>query len=200
MRIGIGKKVGSFYIGTSVSGKKATKGILLLFFWPFYLMYYIFVWPFVALHKHFSKQNNQSKLITYQEAQNLIRIAHDCGRICETTKNPDTYFSRLDLMLETNQKLAAVENKIKFQGVKPSQILAVFEAQKIDTINEFIDRYAKDIRLKIYDLSMEKAKINKANSFRNTLSEYNEKMQPENIEYYNIIADDLLELAKKPIQ
>ena len=194
MRIGVGKKIGNFYVGTSVSGKKAANGMAMLFLWPFYLMYYVCIWPFVALIKYLSKNTGQGKSLSAAESDSVKRVILSTAKVLSETKKPDTFFSRLDLLNDNINKLKE-SNKSAIGKKKEKEAISELEKEIPGEINSFIDRYAKETRLKIYDLATEKAKINKANAFKNILMEYSDKMTPDNIEYCNKVADDLIKIA-----
>lgn len=202
MRIGIGKKIGGVYVGTSVSTKTAINWLSMLFLWPFYLMYYICIWPFVAIIKAISKSNKKNKNISNRlsqvqsaEAQNYLRILQESAKICSETKNPDTFFSRLDLCFEMIEKLKPYKNLLNDEGKNLYNNMTNLNAAKVSSINEFVDCYAKETRIKIYNLSSKKAKENKVNAFRKTLAEYNDKMEKENVEYYTRIANEMMNIV-----
>lgn len=196
MRIGVGKKVGKVYVGTSVSAKKAANGMSMLFLWPFYLIYYVCVWPIVAIIKYLVKNSGQSTRMSAAETESIKRVIVSTAKVLTETKKPDTFFSRLDTFNENIEKLKG-NKTISIGGGKTKKAIEDLENDIPAEINSFIDRYAKEMRLKIYNLTTEKAKENKANAFKNTLSEYNDKMTEENIEYYLKKYDELLELKNQ---
>lgn len=196
MRIGIGKSFGSIHVGTSVSTKKLGKGMWLLITWPFYLMYYICVWPFVAIYRAVTKKKKINKSIATAEAGRYLEILQESAKICSTTKNPETFFSRMDLIDETLDKLIEYEEIIRFTGEKPSIIKQKFNEDRTKNVDEFIDRYAKDARLKIYELKTKSGKLNKAKAFYNILNEYADKMSAESLAKFNEIANQLILLAE----
>ena len=61
MRIGIGKRMGSFYVGTSMSTKGIGKVLWYLIASPFYLIYYVCIWPFVAIYRLVTKKKKVNK-------------------------------------------------------------------------------------------------------------------------------------------
>lgn len=63
MRIGYRKKIGNFYVSDSVSTKGCGMAILYLFLSPFYLAYYMLVWPCIKIYQMIKKnnRNNRSK-------------------------------------------------------------------------------------------------------------------------------------------
>lgn len=111
MRFGIGKRVGGVYVGASASGSSILKFIYWFFAWPFYLAYFMLVWPFVKLYQHFKKkkvlinatapQTVTIDSVTYTmssaEARSMIqrkkKIADDSIRLVQETKNPDVFLN-----------------------------------------------------------------------------------------------------------
>lgn len=204
MRIGIGKSFGSFHIGTSVSTKSLGKGFWLLFTWPFYLlyytcvlMYYICIWPFVAIYRAVTKKKKVNKAAATAEATRYLEILHDSSKICDETKNPETFFSRMSLIDETLDKLISYEGVVRFTGEKPSAAKQEFNSNRVQAINDFIERYARDTRIKIYELKTKSGKLNRANAFYNILNEYSDKMPAESIAKLTEIAEQLKELANQ---
>ena len=213
MRFGIGKRVGGVYVGASASGSSILKFIYWFFAWPFYLAYFMLVWPFVKLYQHFKKkkvlinaatsQTATIDSVTYAmspaEARGLIQrkkeIADDSIRLVQETKNPDVFFERLEKASDSLRELAAAYTICGVEN-NAEEVLQKFNADKEGLINNFIQRYAKDIRRKIYELSTQKGKSNKADVFRNVLLEYEERMSEGNLEYMENLYAELKGLAE----
>lgn len=213
MRFGIGKRVGGVYVGASASGSSILKFIYWFFAWPFYLAYFMLVWPFVKLYQHFKRkkvlinaatsQTATIDSVTYAmspaEARSMIQrkkeIADDSIRLVLETKNPDVFFERLEKSSDSLRELAAAYTICGIEN-NTEEVLQKFNADKEGLINNFIQRYAKDIRRKIYELSTQKGKSNKADVFRNVLLEYEERMSSENLEYMENMYAELKELAE----
>jgi len=159
MRIHFGTKIGGARIGTSVSTKGAGKALLNICLFPFYLLYYMCVWPFVALYRVITKKTKKDKAEAAMMAPQYLRIINDCSRLVGETKNPEVFFKRYDLLLETLSKLADIETVAPIKGEKPSVELQRISALREVATNDFIERYAQDTRMNIYKLSSEKAKI-----------------------------------------
>lgn len=200
MRIGIGKSFGSFHIGTSISTKGMGKGLWYLFTFPFYLMYYMCIWPFVAIYRAVTKKKKVNKAATTAEATRYLEILHDSSKICDETKNPETFFSRMSLIDETLDKLVSYEGVVRFTGEKPSAAKREFDNNRAQAVNDFIERYARDTRMKIYELKTKSGKLNKANAFYNILNEYSDKMPAESIAKLTEIAEQLKELANQEVK
>lgn len=213
MRFGIGKRVGGMYVGASASGSSILKFIYWFFAWPFYLAYFMLVWPFVKLYQHFKKkkilinaatpQTVTIDSVTYTmspaEARGLIQrkkeIADDSIRLVQETKNPDVFFERLEKASDSLRELAAAYTICGVEN-NAEEVLQKFNADREGLINNFIQRYAKDIRRKIYELSTQKGKSNKADVFRNVLLEYEERMSEGNLEYMENLYAELKGLAE----
>ncbi len=197
MRIGVGKKFGSFYVGTSMSTKGIGKGLWYLIVWPFYLMYYICVWPFVAIYRIVTKKKKVNKATATAEASRYLEILQTSSKICSETKNPETFFSRMSLIDETIDKLTTYEGIVHFTGEKPSRIKQEINNNRVQFVNDFIERYAKDTRIKIYELKTQSSKINKANAFYNILTEYSDSMPDECIVKLTEVAEHLKAIANQ---
>lgn len=213
MRFGIGKRVGGVYVGASASGSSILKFIYWFFAWPFYLAYFILVWPFVRLYKRSKKKKDFLNATTSQtvtidsvtytmssaEARSMIQrkkeIADDSIRLVQETKNPDVFFERLEKASDSLRELAAAYTICGVEN-NAEEVLQKFNADREGLINNFIQRYAKDIRRKIYELSTQKGKSNKADVFRNVLLEYEERMSEGNLEYMENLYAELKGLAE----
>lgn len=191
MRIGYRKKIGGVYISGGTSTKGLGKGILSLFLLPFYLMYYVCIWPFIALYRLLSKNKKSLKSDAAMMAPQYLRIINDCSRIISETKNPETFFNRYDLLLETLSKFAEIEQYAPFKGEKPSAELYRLSSQREKDTDDFIDRYAQDTRMKIYELSSQKGKANKAEAFKNIMSEFSDRMTEENKYHVMLAYEDM---------
>lgn len=188
MRIGYRKKIGKsgMYVGGSVSAKKAGKVLMYILLSPFYLTYYICIWPFVAIYKAVTKNSRKEAAAEKENAKALapqyMRIINDCSKLVAETKTPDVFFSRYDLLLETLGKFAQIEGAAPIASGSPSAELARLSGLREEATDDFIKRYATETRKKIYELTMEKAKKNRADAFKKILMEYSDKLTAKNIE------------------
>lgn len=123
--------------------------------------------------------------------QNALRIANDCADLIKNTINPEVFFDRYNLYLEKLALLSEAQEckaiKVKGENLiqKYSQMSAL--EKRVSTTNEFIDRFWKDTCAKANTLKTEKGKNNRYQKFFDSLSEYNERMPGECIEYYTYI-------------
>ena len=197
MRIGIGKSFGSFHVGTSFSTKGIGKGLWYLIAFPFYLMYYVCIWPFVAIYRLVTKKKKVNKVTATAEASRYLEILKTSSKICSETKNPETFFSRMSLIDETVDKLIAYEGVVRFTGENPSDVKREINSNRIQFINDFIERYAKETRIKIYELKTKSSKINKANAFYNILTEYSDRIPDECVVKLTEVAEHLKVIANQ---
>lgn len=187
MKIGYRKKVGKsgFYVSGSVNTGGIGKGIISIFKIPFYLIYYICVWPFVAIYKAVTKKRRKEAETEKENAKVLapkyMRIINDCSKLVAETKTPDVFFSRYDLLLETLSKFAQIERSAPIASGSPSEEFDRLSGLREEATDDFIRRYAKETRKNIYEMTTEKGKKNKAEAFKKILGEYNEKLTDKNI-------------------
>lgn len=120
--------------------------------------------------------------IAVQRDQQIIK---DCLKILETTKNPDTFFERLDLLEEKSIHVAKFEPYMKFTGALPSQALKQFYEDKDKAISIFLNRYWDLTYNKITLLKTNKSKLNAYNKFKDSLVPYTKYFSEENLNFYN---------------
>jgi len=200
MRIGFGKRIGGFYIGTSASTKEIGNGIIAILLFPFYFLYYVCIWPFVAIYHAINGASKREKANARMMANQYAKIAQDSAKLVNETKVPGVFFDRFDLLTENLSKMAAIERLLPPQKESPSAALARIEGSKAASVNAFIDRYAQETRLKMYELSTERGKKNKAEAFYNILSEYKTRMPDESVEYYTNVYEQLKILAQPKLE
>lgn len=120
-----------------------------------------------------------------------LQILNDCAKLIENTVTPEVFFNRYDLYLEKLSLLAnAQKNKIvKVKGenlIQKYSEMSTLE-KRISATDEFIGRFWKYTCIKADNLKTEKGKNNRYQKFLDSLSEYNEKMPRECIEYYTYL-------------
>ena len=140
-----------------------------------------------------SKEKRDAQVLAPQ----WLRIAQDCANICNSTKVPDVFFARFNLLIETTRNLASIERYVKFTGELPSAVLQKFSAKKQVSISDFIDRYYRETSRKIVELSTSAAKQKKAQAFLATMHNYDNEMNSDNIKKVDSKFKLLLSLAAK---
>lgn len=164
---------------------------------PFYVLYYICIWPFVAIYRAVTKKSRKEAAAEKANAKALapqyMRIINDCSKLVAETKTPDVFFSRYDLLLETLSKFAEIEGAAPIASGSPSAEFVRLSGLREEATDDFISRYARETRQKAYELTTEKGKRNKAEAFKKTLLEYSDKLTENNMktiefEYQKILS------------
>lgn len=126
---------------------------------------------------------NRLKSVTEQQIQNDIRIILDSEKIITTSKNAETFFTRLNLMEEKMKHAASLEEYISFNSLKPSEALKQFYLEKDEIIMEFLKRYYIALLEKTDSLKTEKAKINQCRKFREALIPFHGQLKSNHLQY-----------------
>ncbi|MBQ6998554.1 MAG: hypothetical protein IJN62_02065 [Clostridia bacterium] len=205
-------KVGGFRIGigTRISKKNAPYALIGIFIyymfmlcwymmigcgWLIYAMCYGIYFLIKTLLFRNKSINNAAKMsqstisenidvsTAKQEMQNDIRIVEDCIEILRTTVNPDTFFSRLNLLIEKSKHLSDVGEQIKMKDE------SVFNLHKnaVENYQEmcrmFLERYFEDVHIKASELKTTNGRNGRYQKFYDSLQEYYEHLDEENINY-----------------
>ena len=128
-----------------------------------------------------SKKSSGNKMLYEQMAQNDLRIMKESALLVEETLKPDVFFSRLDLLLETSEHLASIEQYISISGISPTD--AYWETKRLyqQKVKEFILRYYSDAYDKALSLKTKSGKENRMKKTYETLMQYKDKMREDNI-------------------
>lgn len=118
-----------------------------------------------------------------QMATNDLKIIQDCLKILSDTIKPDTFFSRLDLLKERSKHLILLEPYVKFEGASPTAGFNEVLEKEQEAIYEFIVRYFNATFEKAQSLKTEKGKENQYKKFYDSLVQYYDLMNDENIRY-----------------
>ena len=124
-------------------------------------------------------------------AEQWIKIANDCANIVNTTKNPDVFFERFNLLIKEFENMSKIEKFGCFKGTLPSENLSKILANKENSINDFIDRFFNDTISQIDSLKTIKAKERRIDNFYNKLSQYNNFMTTKNINKYTSMFEEI---------
>lgn len=113
----------------------------------------------MGLFDFLNKVSGQDKMLKMQ-AKNDIRIITETSRILATTKDPDVFYSRLDLMEKTLNDLCQLEQRIKITDVSPTQMRQSFYDHKEEMRAEFHSRRnPKDARITKYYKDMDQIEM-----------------------------------------
>lgn len=115
----------------------------------------------------------------------MLKIAFECANLVNTTKNPDVFFHRYNLLIEKMDNLSKLEVFKCFKGQLPSENLKEILNKKDLTINDFINRFYTDIANQINSLKTSKAKEKRIENFCTSLNKYKQYMSQDNLNKYN---------------
>lgn len=128
-------------------------------------------------------------------ASQYLRIAQDSANLVNTTKNPEVFFPRLNLLIEKMEQLAAMENLVDFSGNSPSNNLAEIKRNRDKIIHDFLQRYYEDTKQKIESVKTPKAKHNHAERFKAKIEPYMYELSESNIEELNQMSAKLYAMS-----
>lgn len=124
----------------------------------------------------------QLKELATKAANRDLEIIKDCIYILETTKKPETFFSRFDLFIAKAEHLRVYEEHLRFTA-SPSAAYGELWQDRQECIHNFLVRYFCDTLDQVDKLKTDKAKLNKYQKFYDSLQPYYEQMNPDNIDY-----------------
>mgnify|MGYP006939906693 CR=1 FL=1 len=126
----------------------------------------------------------------------MLKIALDCANLVNTTKNPDVFFNRYNLLIEKMENLAKLEVFECFNGQPPSKNLEEILNKKVLTVNDFIDRYYSDVLFQVFSLKTQKAKQSRIDKFCNGLNDYKKYLSVDSLNKYNELCLKIKEEAE----
>lgn len=117
-------------------------------------------------------------------AKNDLRVIKRCINIMDSAKNPNVFFSNLDLLENTSKHLCCFETSINFSGALPSQALNEFYANKDEAIARFLQHYWNLTYQKVASLKTNKGKLNAYKKFYDSLKPYENYFNTNNLQFY----------------
>lgn len=120
---------------------------------------------------------------TTATAQRRLEIIRESQELVNTTVNPETYFSRYDLLYEQLIFLLRYEPYYTFAQGSPSESISHLCQAENDSNKAFIDRYFQKVSAKAQSLKTSKGKANQYHKFFDSLKPYFRRLSPLNIEY-----------------
>lgn len=119
---------------------------------------------------------------TEMQANNDIRIIQDSIKLISETVKPDVFFSRLDLLKEHAQHLTTLEPFANFSESPTAAFNEVIDNEQ-EAIYQFIIRYYNSVDTYANTLKTDKGKANQYQKFYDSLMNYRDIMNEENIKY-----------------
>ena len=110
-------------------------------------------------------------------------ILEDCKDLVNKTDNPDTFFSRYDLLIEQLEIMVKFEPYIQFYGYQPKESLEYYLSQKDRYANKMIDRRYNKALIKADSLKTEKGKKNQFIKAYEELKKLTPSLSPDNLKH-----------------
>ena len=130
-----------------------------------------------------SQRLSDMKKAANMQAENDLRIMHDCNRIIGETVNPEVFFMRLNLLKEKATDLKQLEPYIDFSGASPSAAYEEIVSKEQEAIHLFLVRYFTSVFDKAETLKTDRGKFNQYQKFYDNMQEYYPLMNSDNIDY-----------------
>ena len=125
----------------------------------------------------------QLKDLATKAAARDLEIIQDCIRIVGSTTKPDTFFSRLALLIDKADNLRKYEKFISFKGASPSEAYGQLWSDYQESIQRFLIRYFSDVFDQAEKLKTDNGKLNKYQKFYDSLQPYYSQMSADHIDY-----------------
>ena len=116
------------------------------------------------------------------QPEDCIRIINDCSRILQSTVDPGTFFSRLDLMEKQIQTMQQLSSTITFSP-SPDEIERAYREDMDTIVHDFLVRCFNDTASQADRLKTEKGKKNCYQKLFDTLSEHRKYLSEGNLQY-----------------
>lgn len=130
--------------------------------------------------------DQQLKSFTVQQAKDDIRIIQDCYDIVGRTYKPDTFFSRLNLLIDRSKHLSSIEIYANYAGVPTVRFNGTYDRimrAYNDIVKWFLIRYHTDVHGNASALKTSKARLNRYQKWYDSLQPYYLYMCSEHIDY-----------------
>lgn len=133
------------------------------------------------------KMRSQAK----EQADQYLRILHDCANLINTTTNPQVFFERYELAILHLGYLVGLSSTGIFENSReqPIEALRRIEGQFPAATNDFIYRAFVAAKEKADKLKTEKGKQSAILRFFEGMERYTERMDTESIVYFYELKD-----------
>lgn len=135
-------------------------------------------------------ENNRTNILDSPEkmeqysAANSLRICRESIKIIYETTNPDTFFSRYEIILRKTANIEAHSDKFNFGDLSPQTMRQEVVNGKQKYVRNMIDRYWNETVKGAESLKTDNGKKNRYQKFYDTLEQYKNEISEENIRYY----------------
>lgn len=115
---------------------------------------------------------------------NSLKICRESIKIIYETTNPDTFFSRYEIVLRETANIEAHSDKFNFGNLSPQTMRQEVVNGKQKYVRDMIDRYWNETVKGAESLKTDNGKKNRYQKFYDTLERYKNEISEENIIYY----------------
>ena len=110
-------------------------------------------------------------------------ILDDCKELVYKTDNPNTFFSRYDLLIEHLKAMVEFEPYVQFYGYQPQESLDYYLGHKDYYAKKLIDRRYNKALIKADNLKTEKGRKNQFTKAYEELKAFSSSFSPDNNKY-----------------
>lgn len=125
------------------------------------------------------------------ESAQLLKIIHECADLVNTTKNPEVFFPRYNLMLEHLETLAGFECTGIYNNSPelPSTAFLRIEEQFPEETIKFINRSYDEAIAKMENFKTDKGKENTLRRYFEKMEKHTIYMDSESVEYFESLKE-----------
>lgn len=143
--------------------------------------------------------NKQKKAEAEFMTPQWLKISQDCVNLINTTTNPEVFFKRYDLCIETVQKLVSTEKYVKFKGKKPHVFLNELFQTRDAATKDFIMRCYEKVLAETDKMKTKKGKINKVSKLHESILIYNNYLSKDNLLRLYELRDSAIEMINSDV-
>ena len=136
--------------------------------------------------------NRKMKAAAEMMAPQWLKIMIESRDIVNRTTEPDVFFSRYDTVKEKAEQLASISKYVKFNGMKPSEVLRQIMDQEDAATRDMVLRCFQKAQLNAEKLKTEKGKLGQFEKFQASLEAYFFRMSDENAQLVQDLHDEAL--------
>lgn len=136
--------------------------------------------------------NRKMKAAAEMMAPQWLKIMIESRDIVNRTTEPDVFFSRYDTVKEKAEQLASISKYVKFNGMKPAEVLRQVTEQEDAATRDMVLRCFQKAMLNAEKLKTEKGKLGQFEKFQRSLEPYFFRMSDENARLVQDLHDEAL--------
>ncbi len=143
--------------------------------------------------QHTQLKMSESELYSWANniCQQKLKILNDSANLVNTTKNPQVFFERYDLLYKTAEELIPYEDYVNFSGSTPTQLIEQFDTQRDAAIMKLIDRAYETATQKASEMKTEKGRHNQFVKMFESFSLYEDELSDEAKQYLSFLKESI---------